>query len=404
MPTYNTLVPGLSGGPLITDYPIFINLVPASKTRNRPGIAARKPRRSVQHGTGNSKSTARSEGDYLVAGAEGRQASFHAASDWKELGVFVPIREVTWQAADGGGPGNMNGISCELSENNEAWGDPEKRGRMIHICADFLGRCMAREGGARKPEYHWTFNYAAADRHHCPNFILFVSSGAAKPMYEKEWYAAYDDEKRRMGLPTAPIPVSGWVKGDILGNTVNLNVRHDANLNSPIVAVAPPKTSFMVTGPSFANNGYEWYPVSGSFGIGWIADGWVEKIGHIDPQHSPAPIAALLDTDLKKNDTAEGITSDDNGIDFVFVADVIEFVRDSAGYLYADKETVIETYKKGQREVVAWLFKYDPDGIGPDEAEWFYLTPDPTWQRIPYADTKRISDAPLIPGSEHTQE
>ena len=44
----------------------------------------------------------------------------------------------TWQAADGGGPGNMNGLSCEMMEADVIWSDPARRNKLIAITADFI--------------------------------------------------------------------------------------------------------------------------------------------------------------------------------------------------------------------------------------------------------------------------
>src|SRR4029453_5553951 len=167
-----TAVPGLPGGPLATEYPIHLKILPEGMTRNRPGIPASTPRRSVQHGNGNPNSAAASEAQYLFNGAEGRQASYHSTShekefwggipaadgrylfsgaegreasypstcDDKECWVMIPADEVTWQAADGGGPGNMNGFSCEMIEDANLWADPGRRDRVISVTADFMGR------------------------------------------------------------------------------------------------------------------------------------------------------------------------------------------------------------------------------------------------------------------------
>jgi hypothetical protein len=58
--TFSTAVPGLPGGPLATDYPIHLKILPDWMTQNRPGIPASTPRRSVQHGNGNPNSAAAS--------------------------------------------------------------------------------------------------------------------------------------------------------------------------------------------------------------------------------------------------------------------------------------------------------------------------------------------------------
>jgi hypothetical protein len=234
--SFSTSLPGLPGGPLVTDYPIRQNILPPSMTRNRPGIKAKTPRRSVQHGNGNPNSTAAGEARYLRGGAEGRQASYHAAGDDKELWVMIPLDEVTWQAADGGGHGNMNGLSCEMVEDAFLWDSDTRKRRCIHICADFMGRCAARFGIAI-PEQHWTFNYGVCgctqycethcgDRHDCPNKLRNTTIGGrpAWELYAAEWHRAKLDELKRMGKGETeyakPMPID-WKKHpytDSVGN------------------------------------------------------------------------------------------------------------------------------------------------------------------------------------------
>lgn len=213
--TYSTVVPGLPGGPLLTDYPISLKLIPADRTYQRPGIKASKPRRSVQHGTGNPSSMAAGEITWLVdSRAGGGQVSFHATAD--DLGVWigVPADEVTWQAADGSGPGNMNGFSCEMIENTTMWNNAARRERAIYVTADFMGRVSARLD-IKVPEQHYTFNFADPNRHNCPDKLRHVAG--AWDTYVKQWNASKADELKRMGgqvepeKPTtkypAPIPV-----------------------------------------------------------------------------------------------------------------------------------------------------------------------------------------------------
>jgi hypothetical protein len=193
---FKTEIPGLPGGPLATTYPIRINLIAADGFQ-RPGTKARQPRRSVQHGTGNaSNASAWAEAQYFVNGAEGRQASVHACADDNEVVICVPLDEVTWQAADGGGPGNMNGLSCEMMEADVIWSDPARRNKLIAITADFMGRCAARFNIA-EPEQHWTFNAGSPDRHDCPNKLrhLTIDGRPAWDIYAQQWRAAKAKEQ-----------------------------------------------------------------------------------------------------------------------------------------------------------------------------------------------------------------
>ena len=196
-PVYTTSIPGLPGGPLVTTYPIRMNMI-AIDGYQRTGQKAKQPRRSVQHGTGNpGNASAMAEAQYFVNGAEGRQASIHACSDDKEVVICVPLDEVTWQAADGSGPGNMNGFSCEMMEAVVIWTNVTRRDNLIAITADFMGRVAALLG-ATKTERHWDFNYnlPPEQRHHCPDKLM--DTGHWQTSYVPKWNAARVNELQRM--------------------------------------------------------------------------------------------------------------------------------------------------------------------------------------------------------------
>lgn len=207
---HETTIPGLPGGPLVTTYPIRLNLIPAGNTYQRPGTKAGKPRRSVQHGTGNpSNASAWAEAQYFVNGAGGGQASVHWCTDDTEAVLVVPVDEVTWQAADGSGPGNLNGLSCEMMEATAIWSNPERRDKLIALTADLMGRCAARLDIA-VPEQHFDFNYANPpnQRHNCPEMLRtrWIGETRAWDAYGALWAAARKDEADRMAGETGTRP------------------------------------------------------------------------------------------------------------------------------------------------------------------------------------------------------
>jgi hypothetical protein len=184
-------------------------------------------------------------------------------------------------------------------------------------------------------------------------------------------------------------------------------MRQAATTAAPILSTLPVGEQLTVTGRLVDADGYRWLPVtyagSGTAVPGFVAFGgedgaYVELFkDNPDPKPEPTyvpvvPIPALLETDLQKYDTAAGITSDDNGNDFVFVADVIEFTRETvAGEFASLKPRAVKApYKIGDRAIGAWLVE-TPDG-------WFYILTggDDEWVRVPYTNTKRVSDAPLL--------
>lgn len=238
VPLYYTDIPGLPGGQLKTDYPITIKMIPEWRTTNRPGYKARSPRYSVQHGNGNPNSSAAGEATYLFNGAEGRQASYHSAADDLGVWIMVPADEVTWQAADGNGPGNYNGYSCEMVEDTALWANPARRDKAIYITADFMGRVAARLK-IEKPQQHWDFNYMLPPslRHDCPNKLRYTKIGGklAWDIYVAQWYASKADELLRMAgnetpTPTPlpkPIPVYAKPIIDWMGDDLDKGVPSD---------------------------------------------------------------------------------------------------------------------------------------------------------------------------------
>jgi hypothetical protein len=159
-----------------------------------------------------------------------------------------------------------------------------------------------------------------------------------------------------------------------------------------------------VTGTWVSASGFGWLPVMTEHGAGFVAqgdgDGAYVALVMKKPKPEPPtayvarrPISALLLTDLQKHDTARGITTDDTGNEFVFVADVIQFTRPTIAGDFAvrDPRPVRAPYVPGERAVAAWLVK----GEG---GEWWYVLAggDNEWVRVPYTHTERVSDAPLI--------
>jgi len=409
MPTYRTVIPGLPGGPLETSFPVKLMIVPAWRTNNRPGIKARTPRLSVQHETANSGTYAAAEANYLYNGAGGRQASWHFTVDDREGYVTIPVDEVAWQAGDGSGPGNYNGVACELAVHRDIVNNPTRRAQSQKNAAELMGKVGARLNATPPARQHANFM-----NKNCP---AQMRNRGESNRYVDWWHHFYQMEKAAMdGKPAPEQPV--FYIGDTIKALVPLNLRQRAGTgNVPVIATLPVGTQAVINGPFEWKDGYGWLPVETSYGNGFVAMGengvlWIEKVKdrpapqpepepepEPEPQYVPArPIPALLETDLKKYDTAEGITTDDLGQDFIFVADVIEFTKDTVAAQFAVKnpKPVKAPYHAGDRAIAAWLVKSQ------DTDSWWYVLAggDDEWVRVPYANTKRVSDAPLLPGQE----
>ena len=396
---WKTNIPGLPANPLTTNHPVFVQLIPASHTNQRPGIKAGRPRRSVQHGSGNATSTARGEANYVTRIiANSAQVSYHSATDDQETGVFVPLDEVTWQAADGSGPGNMCGASNEMCENESIWADPVRRFNMIDNAANFMGG-VAAHIAMETPEQHWTFNFNDPNRHNCPNFLRnrYHNGRRAWDVYAELWHMYKAQELARLGgqpVPT-PVPAPGGqiVKGVSIEATKEILARVAPGVDQPVgmVLVAGDR-GVMYDGPQTAN-GIIWIDIhTTTKGSGWIP---LSDVKRVEPETSyakPLPIKALLGTDLRKNDTATGIVTDEAN-KFIFVADVIEVAVDRLPVLqYASERApkLRADLVKGERFVGAWL-------VEAADGKDYYVGCEPSWWRVPYVGTKRVADAPLLP-------
>lgn len=134
-------------------FPLKQMLVPASNTRNRPGIPM-IPDRWVQHETDNEAPSAgaRNQALYLFNGAEGRQASWHFTVDDTEAWQSIPVDEVAWHGGDGDGPCNMRGVSCELCVNMV--GNPQRMAKARRNAEELAAAIMKAQGIAIIEQHH----------------------------------------------------------------------------------------------------------------------------------------------------------------------------------------------------------------------------------------------------------
>jgi hypothetical protein len=196
--------------PIELSFPLAHDIIPPSQTNQRPGITRQTPGFWVQHETDNHAvgADAAMHAKYLSQGAEGRQASWHFTVDDGIAYQHIPVDEVTWQAADGGGPGNMSGISCEMCVNAD--GDKAKaRANAEELCAAI---CRAEGLGADRVKRHYDFNQADPNRHHCPDLMIS----------ENYWPTFVANVAKRLTpTPTGPQPVPiPWTKDAIGVQTI----------------------------------------------------------------------------------------------------------------------------------------------------------------------------------------
>ena len=155
--------------------PLYIRLIDPKQTNQRPGIKRALPGYWVQHETGNERAGANAYFHWLYMrnGAldqygKSQQLGYHFATDDGAIYQMVPIDEVTWQAADSDGPGNMSGISCEMCVNQD--GDKVLTRRNTEALCGGVMRALGMS--ADRIKRHYDFNAGDPNRHHCPDQMM----------------------------------------------------------------------------------------------------------------------------------------------------------------------------------------------------------------------------------------
>lgn len=95
-----------------------IDHIPKNTDRNRRPGNAMIPESITIHNTGNPRSTARNERDWLINPENTVIASYHIVIDEREAIECIPLSENAWHAGDDeSGPGNRTSIGIELCES-----------------------------------------------------------------------------------------------------------------------------------------------------------------------------------------------------------------------------------------------------------------------------------------------
>ncbi|MEC1757355.1 peptidoglycan recognition protein family protein [Schinkia azotoformans] len=96
----------------------IVDHIPKSTPYKRRQGLSMKAEYITIHNTGNEKSTARNERDWLTNPTNKRQASFHIAVDDIEAIECIPLNENAWHSGDGlNGTGNRKSIGIEICES-----------------------------------------------------------------------------------------------------------------------------------------------------------------------------------------------------------------------------------------------------------------------------------------------
>jgi hypothetical protein len=202
-------VAGLST-PIALPVQLIIDLIPTNQLNQRPGIRRQLPGFWVQHETGNANpgADAAMHNQYMHNGAEGQQLGYHFTTDDNAIYQMIPVDEVAWQAADGGGPGNMSGISNELCINRGI-NHAKARNNAEALAAGVLGSLGL---GVDRVKRHWDFNFNSLDRHHCPDQM----------MSENYWPTFVENVGKLLGKSDVGEPILyPWLEADEAAKGLN---------------------------------------------------------------------------------------------------------------------------------------------------------------------------------------
>jgi N-acetylmuramoyl-L-alanine amidase len=130
----------------------IIDHIPKTTANNRRPAIAMTAETITIHNTGNPRSTARAERNWLVSPQNSRQASYHIVIDDKETIECLPLNEVAWHAGDGRGNGNMKSIGIEICESGDYAKTLE---RATELVAKML---RERRWGTDRLRRHWDWS------------------------------------------------------------------------------------------------------------------------------------------------------------------------------------------------------------------------------------------------------
>ncbi|AHM56425.1 N-acetylmuramoyl-L-alanine amidase XlyA [Peptoclostridium acidaminophilum DSM 3953] len=126
----------------------IIDHIPKSKSK-RPGTKM-SPLYITIHNTGNPKSTARNERNYLTNPNNTGSASFHIVVDEKEIIEAIPLDEVAYHSGNSGG--NKMSIGIEICESGN-------QAKVIENATELIAKMLFDrdwETGRLKTHKYWS--------------------------------------------------------------------------------------------------------------------------------------------------------------------------------------------------------------------------------------------------------
>lgn len=171
------------------------------------------PTRIVIHNTGMDAS-ATNEVAYMIRNTDA--VSFHYAVDDKEVVQGVPINRNTWNAGDGNGKGNREGIAIEICYSKSGG---ERFLKAEQNAAEFAAYLLKQKGwGLDKITKHQDYNGK-----YCPHRTLDMGWGRFLKMVEEKLkgddemlsYEQFVEYQKRYEAEKAQAQASNWAKDSI---------------------------------------------------------------------------------------------------------------------------------------------------------------------------------------------
>jgi uncharacterized protein YgiM (DUF1202 family) len=99
---------------------------------------------------------------------------------------------------------------------------------------------------------------------------------------------------------TATRPSGGFIAGDAVRTTANVNLRSAPSTSSTVLRVIPGKTEGVVTGPGVKSGNNTFYPVSISGFAGYVASSYLQRItATATPSRTRTPTATVVGTTVR---------------------------------------------------------------------------------------------------------
>ena len=99
---------------------------------------------------------------------------------------------------------------------------------------------------------------------------------------------------------TATRPPGGYIAGDAVRTTANVNLRSAPSTSSTVLRVIPGKTEGIVTGPGVKSGSNTFYPVSISGFTGYLASSYLQRItATATPSRTSTPTATVVGTTVR---------------------------------------------------------------------------------------------------------